>query len=1811
MIGAVSAADVDSDSAIASSDDDSLGAVMPPIIIIDPDDPIDDPVDDEPTVQVDTKEIYVNDTGDDSNSGSKESPYATIKKAVSDVNASNDATIYIGQGTFSLSEVTVHFVDGDEEWDNTDYGLNINLDHKTYGGNLKFIGAGADKTFIDGQSAFYFASIGDNANVTIKDVTFINCKNDVGGVISSTGNLTIDGCEFKNSYATGSYAGAIYSKGSSSFQFVNGMFMQVTSPSTLTVTNSKFISVYTTNPGSSGGAIWASQANLYLENNSFIDTRIATDGLYGGAIYTTNTKSSIINNKFINVSGVNDGALYLAPDIKESIVTGNEFINCSISSDAYSIVNLANGKHVFENNVFINSSNPAGNIFAPYAKLNKLNFNTSPDVVNVTNTEINKGVEIPFNITDDMGNLVVTYQYGFIMTNENHTYSIGDSQTDNGTKLIFYTVPENGLYNLTVSYNDGEGISDVLKTVNVITSNDPIELYVSPKGSDADDGSHDRPFETIQHAIDVGFDKSFTVIVHLLKGNYSGDGNVELTISNKGNLQVIGEEHGKVEIDGKNANWFVSASTTNVDMINISFINGNSNNKNLIGSDFNLYLQDCIVDNNTVNSDSCYVMNNVLVDNLTYTNNYGRVNFGYNSLDITLSNSYFANNEFIDLNTGGILVLSSKLTIENSTFINNTATEAGVIYATRGLVSRNNYYANNKASQNYLDLNPVTANNGVIYTVSSGEYTFENDTFENNYAYESGVIGWGVASYSASQTRNYNFNNCNFINNSAVEAGVSKIKSGNFTNCKFINNSADYGGVFVLLPFVSNSNTLELNDVTFEGNTAKYNGNDIYLSTYSRASASDVYAMDLTLNFNNLNTSSLVDDLTVNVTAPCGAQVGGGNIYFLLDGNKIGSAEIVNGVATLNYAGFEDGQYNLSGYMDYQNNEVIVNNATVNVKLEGILDSVSFWVATNGSDEDGNGSQANPFKTIEHAISVASKNCRNITVNIAEGTYSGDLILSSMNNLTLVGAGVGSTFIDGGNTTVFATITAGNNRVTVSDLTVKNMLPDNRVSKTIDAKVPLTVEEGADLLLNNVEFADNHGGSAIIVNNGRLAIENSQFRRNGFSNLGLISGGNVSIVNSVFEDNYAQTRIMSADNLIINNSVIKNAYLLGARDTTGLSFDLINVKSNSKGNVIIENSIISNDGSIEDLNDLGVTTEGRFVNPALNVNGNTYMVNSSMINNFNGTLNTYTAVSVLTHPAAFGYTYTVPRNVTVINSSIINYNYLWMATTNNVHNFVFDGCVFENLEYIAWIRTNNPESNYNITNSVFLNCNNVINQNHFSRMETPKHVNLNNNYWGTNNQTTVYFLDSNVIKDDVVVPETWITLYSEDLQTVIKNVTDGENSTAYTGNAPIRTDYADNKGALDYAVVFGPVGYLFTTDDDNNVIFNPEEARFPFVAADPMDYRTPTVIVITGFEGDLGVVGILVDIVGNPIANAIITSTFGNLAPVNTTTDANGTFTVKAGKNGVLNIAFAGDNTYFDCEGNLTFANAGKTAKTYINLNEVKDDMSVTGVLVDDEGTPIANAAIKAVINGNETVNTTTDASGAFTIQGMSSCVIDISFEGDDVYNPSNATITLNNLAPKRAATVIEGNNYTQNAIDYYAGERGGNFTVQLKDASGKVLANKTVLIGYNGKCLIRTTDENGFASVQINLLAENRLTFAVAFLGDENYNATMSVYLITINKKAVTINAPAKTFKASAKTKSYTVTLSTVKGVDGKTYFGSGKKVTLSLNGKTYTAKTNAKGQATFKLTITKKGTFNAAVSYAGDNTYKAAKATAKIKIS
>ena len=385
-------------------------------------------------------------------------------------------------------------------------------------------------------------------------------------------------------------------------------------------------------------------------------------------------------------------------------------------------------------------------------------------------------------------------------------------------------------------------------------------------------------------------------------------------------------------------------------------------------------------------------------------------------------------------------------------------------------------------------------------------------------------------------------------------------------------------------------------------------------------------------------------------------------------------------------------------------------------------------------------------------------------------------------------------------------------------------------------------------------------------------------------------------------------------------------------------------------------------------------------------------------------------------------------------------------------------------------------------------------------------------------------------------------------------------------------------------------------------------------------FKNPTIVAIDDIIAN---VGETVDLTAN------VKEAMGNQALVNKSvdfyvdgvlvgsalTDENGTAKLSYDVTKIGEVAYtvAFNEALGHAAANATATITATQQSTEIADLTVSKDLVVSGVLKDAQGNPIANETINYAINGvNASVKT--DENGSFVIPGQNNAKLEITYPGNDNLAPTKFEFTFDNVATDvpRKATVFNSNEFTQYSCDFYEGERGGNFTFQLTDEMGNPLANKTIYIGYNGVTLNRTTDENGFANVQINLKNAGLYTFVLVFLGDKDYNASMAVHKVTINKKTTSISASAKTFKATAKTKKYTVTLKTIKGssIDGKTYLAKGKKVTLKLNGKTYTAKTNAKGQATFSLKITKKGKFTAKLSYAGDNTYKASNKSVKITI-
>ncbi|MBQ2654221.1 MAG: Ig-like domain repeat protein [Methanobrevibacter sp.] len=309
---------------------------------------------------------------------------------------------------------------------------------------------------------------------------------------------------------------------------------------------------------------------------------------------------------------------------------------------------------------------------------------------------------------------------------------------------------------------------------------------------------------------------------------------------------------------------------------------------------------------------------------------------------------------------------------------------------------------------------------------------------------------------------------------------------------------------------------------------------------------------------------------------------------------------------------------------------------------------------------------------------------------------------------------------------------------------------------------------------------------------------------------------------------------------------------------------------------------------------------------------------------------------------------------------------------------------------------------------------------------------------------------------------------------------------------------------------------------------------------------------------------------------------------------------------------YVGDNLYLDSNNKTSFKVINKITVKNTVIELTIDGATIIGLLKDGDGNPVANALIR--YGGNSTVATGSD--GTFNIVPEKGVKTSIVFDGDENYAPSNTSITIKSPVPTQVTptnfdfeSVLFIKGY---AIDTKAGEKGIEFIAHLLDANGKPLANKTVQLAVNSKVYNQTTNETGGVHYFLNMMKAGRYTMTYIFLGDGEYGSCLASACVDLEKKPITIKASAKTFKTSAKTKKYTVTLSTIVGssADGKAHLKTGMKVTLTVNGKTYTAKTNSKGQATFNIKITKKGKYTASIKTAGDDTYKAASKSVKITV-
>ncbi|WP_407377543.1 right-handed parallel beta-helix repeat-containing protein [Methanobrevibacter sp.] len=1499
-----------------------------------------------------------------------------------------------------------------------------------------------------------------------------------------------------------------------------------------------------------GGAVYFSDLGT-LANCNFTDNTATKDG---GAVYFQNT-GDVRNCNFIaSTSKNNGGALFFE---KSATVTNCNFTGSTASNTGGAVYFSGDGE--------LTNCSLADNTATKYG--GAVYFSGDGELTNCSFA----------NNTAKMGNAIY---------NSNHC-TVCDSDFTNNP------LTKGAIHSVT---------GDITFSNNVL---------------DADDVVRGRNFTEIQKLIDLANEGDEITV----DGLYTGFG-IPIRITKS--LTLTGQNN--ATLDAKKLSKILYITSDNVIIKNIQFTRGRAENEGAVyfyrtGTVTNCNFTDNEVIGEKGSGGAIYfngagnVIDSIFTDNRA-TRNGGAIYVEAQSINNNFSSQFY--NNYAGQSGGAIFfhnlvqnnsfecifrdnyagygggMFFSKNANENrfsSDFINNTAKSCGGAMFFYSTTDRNNFtgrFINNSALG---QIDPTNGNGGAITFKNVSTNSIFSSEFINNIA----ALNGGAVNYRETP-RNIIFNT-NFTNNTAQRGGrVNFFKTFEdvIFNGEFIGNSAENGGALA-----AGYGTIE--DISFKNNHAN-NGGAVYL-----AGSGSTVNCNFTNNRATRNGGAVYISEKGNVVN-CSfenntAAHDGGAVY-----SKFGTVEDCNftgndasndgGAVSLSYPSnvanchFADNSAKNGGALYFLNdNDNVINCSFVANEATGRGGAVFFMTnqqvnATNCYFEGNSAPEGGVIFCYTWAVTADS-----IILKTDSDTTNNTLILSPKLEVYDFYSVYGS----GENLTFYLT-THGGMPITNGNISMAVYLKDNAkqvFNHTFLSGTDWTVDlpVGFYYAFINTEYEEFEP----IFRTIEITMPDVQFYVNVTS---LTTNRNT--VNITAKSNIPKNLLWDGKLIFIlsNGTQINATYGVngtwwaeytfddcGEYDVSASYVGLDNVAVNN-GTITIhkEDSTITLDNIVLDYGDsrnVTVTTTG-----ATGITANIDSVNVTVINNFtirisglkagNHTLTVTTIADSIHNPV------TKEVNITVnkLSTEIILANETLDLKVNDefvvLANLTPAGA--GNLSY-----SSNNESVVKVSDDGLITA--------LSKGSATVTVSFagNDNYAAAQNKT---------ISVTVSLKDTGISVLNDTVSIVIDEVYEigavvvPENLTVnYTSSNP---EVAGVDNGVVTGLKEGSAVITLTVGDDK--VYKKSTAAVSVTV-----FKVPTEIIVNKATLELFVGDVASDVA------SLKPSTGDNLTYI-----SNDSSVVKFEGNNLVAVANGTAAITVSYDGNDKYEAANsKVIEVTVSLKDASVSAEDIELNVGDNAT-----IVPVTVPDDLNVTYEADDSGVVTVEDdvvtavkEGTAKITLTVGGDGVYAENSTTIT---VTVSKISTVVSGKNYSQYAVDYYAGERGQYFTVQLKDANGNPVANKTVSFALSDKILNRTTDANGYARLQINMKDVNKLPVTVTFEGDEKYISTNASYVITINKKPITITAAAKTYKATAKTKKYTVTLKTIKGssANGKIYLKSGKKVTLKLNGKTYTAKTNSKGQATFSLKITKKGKFTAVVKFAGDKTYKAATKKPKITI-
>ena len=321
----------------------------------------------------------------------------------------------------------------------------------------------------------------------------------------------------------------------------------------------------------------------------------------------------------------------------------------------------------------------------------------------------------------------------------------------------------------------------------------------------------------------------------------------------------------------------------------------------------------------------------------------------------------------------------------------------------------------------------------------------------------------------------------------------------------------------------------------------------------------------------------------------------------------------------------------------------------------------------------------------------------------------------------------------------------------------------------------------------------------------------------------------------------------------------------------------------------------------------------------------------------------------------------------------------------------------------------------------------------------------------------------------------------------------------------------------------------------------------------------------------------------------------------------NKTYTARTNKNGVASFKIKSYKTLkvkAIYKGSINYGAISKsyTVSIYKPKSEISGDTSIAvdspfTITLKNVGTDKAISGKKVTFALNTTGKTytrTTNSKGqaSVNINSLNPVTVKVSYAGDKYAKKSSKTFE---LSPVKANVDMSSSGST---VPY-----GSSFSVTLKHSStGKALANRTVTFKVNGTTHKVQTNSNGVASIKLGELGKYDVT--ASYAGNSKYNKETNHYDVTVAKLKTSLSLSATSVQSG---NSITVTLK-----DSNKKVLSGQKVSLTIDGKTYTKKTNSKGKASFAIN-NPIGKYPITIKFGGTEGYQSAKLskTLNVKIS